>query len=372
MAGAAAPDAKDTRLYPMLNNSTNYIVTVKQAASTAPATSTYSIYDAIILNEIVGSANLEAQALKSIDKPILNLKSFMYSASPKWGWGSTPDFGKANNGTVTVNQPSHPIFNGLSVGSTLDLLSGAATKGILPTDVTLLGSICVATAPLNASPYNPAIAIHDVPASVRATNTSSTITSKYVMVSISNDSYDKMTDAALTLINNTLDYLINGTQFVAPSLQISSFNVSSVNATIDQTAKTISATLPIGTDLTALKPAITLAGVGTAVSPATIIATDFSNSLSTPVSYTVSDGINSKIYAVTIMDATTGLTQTKLAGVTFDGQIIHNNANLDLQVYDVTGRKVATSNKYINMSSNPKGIYIVKSINGTLKITLVK
>jgi len=68
----------------------------------------------------------------------------------------------------------------------------------------------------------------------------------------------------------------------------------------------------------------------------------------------------------------TSVSQIEMKDVTFDGQIIHNNANLDLQIYDMTGRKVLTSNKDINMSSTSKGIYIVKSINGTLKITLVK
>ena len=71
-------------------------------------------------------------------------------------------------------------------------------------------------------------------------------------------------------------------------------------------------------------------------------------------------------------DLGTGISATKLAGVTFDGQTIQNNANLDLQVYDVTGRKVVSSNKNINMNSNPNGIYIVKSQNGTLKITVTK
>ena len=69
-------------------------------------------------------------------------------------------------------------------------------------------------------------------------------------------------------------------------------------------------------------------------------------------------------------DLGTAVSTTKLNGVTFDGQIIHNNANLDLQVYDVSGRNVIRSNQNINMSAHPSGIYIVKATNGTLKITL--
>ena len=214
----------DTRIYPYLNNSLNYIVTVKQAVASAPASATYDPYDVIIWNEVTPSSNAEGIALKNINKPILNFKSFVYgtTASPKWGWATAPDAGKTNNGTVTIKQPTHPIFNGMGVGATLDILSSAATKGIQPTDVTLSGSICVATAPLNASPYNPAVAIHDVPASVRAANTSQAITSKYLMISICNDSYDKMTDAALTLINNAIDYLTIGTQFIPVPLHFRS------------------------------------------------------------------------------------------------------------------------------------------------------
>ena len=369
---AATPSTNDTRLYPMLNNSTNYIVTVKLAAATAPGASAYSAYDVIVLNESVSSSNVEAVALKGIDKPILNLKNFIYGAS-KWVWASSPDNGAANNGTVTVVQPLHPIFTtptNLSVGSSLMLLSGAVTKGIQPTDVTLLGSINVATAPKTAS--GTGIAIHDVPASVRATNTGNAITSKYIMIPICNDSYATMTDAALTLINNALDYLLNGTQFTAPSLAISGFNVSGADATIDNTANTITAVLPISTDLTTLQPTITLAGTGTSVSPASTVTTNFSNSYYTAVSYTVTDGINSKIYAVKISVQNTGLSENKIAGVSYDGQTIHNDANLQLQVYNTLGSLMISSTKNINMTNFNKGVYIVKNGNESLKISILK
>jgi len=66
----------------------------------------------------------------------------------------------------------------------------------------------------------------------------------------------------------------------------------------------------------------------------------------------------------------TGLQNPTISGVTFVGKTIYNNENLDLQVFDVTGNKIISSNKNIDMSSNAKGIYIVKSINGTLKFAL--
>ncbi len=69
-------------------------------------------------------------------------------------------------------------------------------------------------------------------------------------------------------------------------------------------------------------------------------------------------------------DLGTSVSQTRIAGVYFDGQIIHNDANLNLQVYDATGRMMVSSVRNINMSSSPKGVYVVKSTSGSLKIVL--
>jgi hypothetical protein len=67
-----------------------------------------------------------------------------------------------------------------------------------------------------------------------------------------------------------------------------------------------------------------------------------------------------------------GLPSTSIPGVTFDGRMIHNNGKLDLQVYDATGRKITKSTENIDMSIHANGVYIVKSIHGTLKIDLNK
>jgi len=68
----------------------------------------------------------------------------------------------------------------------------------------------------------------------------------------------------------------------------------------------------------------------------------------------------------------TGLSAVKLSGVSFDGQTIYNQNQLDLQVIDALGRLVIRSKENINMSTNPKGFYFVKSNSGTLKIVLTK
>ena len=68
-------------------------------------------------------------------------------------------------------------------------------------------------------------------------------------------------------------------------------------------------------------------------------------------------------------DATTGVSQAvTIAGVTYDGQVIHNASNVDLKVFDATGRLMVSSNKDVNMNSYSNGIYIVRSNQGFLKI----
>jgi len=66
----------------------------------------------------------------------------------------------------------------------------------------------------------------------------------------------------------------------------------------------------------------------------------------------------------------TSIGLVKIAGVSFDGVTIHNASNVSLQVFDTTGRLVASSTKNITMSSFSKGVYVVKSNSGTLKIAL--
>jgi len=78
---------------------------------------------------------------------------------------------------------------------------------------------------------------------------------------------------------------------------ISSFTIAGKTAMINNTAGTITAEVPNGTDLTSLAPTIALGGSATICSPTSGTAQDFSS----PVTYTVSDGgTNTKDYVVTI------------------------------------------------------------------------
>jgi hypothetical protein len=71
-------------------------------------------------------------------------------------------------------------------------------------------------------------------------------------------------------------------------------------------------------------------------------------------------------------DIGTSVSRTVIDGISFDGRIVYNPANISLQVFDAAGRLTVSSTKNINMSSYPRGIYIVKSPQGTQKIALMK
>ncbi len=62
---------------------------------------------------------------------------------------------------------------------------------------------------------------------------------------------------------------------------------------------------------------------------------------------------------------------TTIDNISFNGQTIFNPENVLLEVYDTTGRIVARSGEDIDMSAM-KGVFIVKSLNGSLKIAVTK
>lgn len=344
----------------------NYMVTKR--APINPSPTDYSAYDLIVLHETLtgGDATTttnEVNTIKSVDKPILNTKSFFYTylstSSNRWGWGTPNSVGSPKG--VKVVQPSHPIFNGITYTDSLYIYNTATLKNIQCTTADKIGGYNLAVGATGAA----GVAIHEVPGTIRL---GAGKTSKYLLISLCTGKYNDLTANGLKLLDNAAQYLLSGTQFAAPSLNISSFVVNSVNASIDNTANTINATLPIGTGLSALQPAITLDGAGTSVSPVSGTITDFTNSATTAINYTVTDGINSKVYAAKIVEGTTGLSQTKISGIAFEGQTIMNSNHQSLRVYDTTGRLVMSSTQNINMSAEPKGIYIIQSQSGVFKI----
>ncbi|MDO9154088.1 MAG: hypothetical protein Q7U47_10355 [Paludibacter sp.] len=71
-------------------------------------------------------------------------------------------------------------------------------------------------------------------------------------------------------------------------------------------------------------------------------------------------------------DLGTSVVNNLMNGVTFDGKTIRNADRQALRVFDTAGRLVVSSKADINMSTQAKGIYIVKAENGMMKIALTK
>ena len=116
---------------------------------------------------------------------------------------------------------------------------------------------------------------------------------------------------------------------------ISSFSLNAFNpviaGTINQTALTISLSVPFGTDVTALVPAITVSA-GASVSPISGKATNFTN----PMQYTVTaaDG-STQVYTVTVL---TGKSSLKaITGFSFSGLNPVVNCTVNETSYTITG-----------------------------------
>ena len=334
-----------------LTNSVNYIIT-KRVAQAAFA-GNYTGIDLIVLHESLtggdaATSGHELNLIKSVDKPILNLKSYFYSTG-RWSWG-TPNNGNSGK-AIKITQASHPVFNALSISDSLYIYNTYTAKNIQPTTSTIGGYQIAKVAG--------GIAIHDIPASVRLTSGSS----KYLLISLLNGKYNDLTSDGLKLLDNAMNYLLSGTQF-AP-LEISSFTVNGLAATIDNVANTITLSTT-DVNLDHVVPVITLAAVsGTTVSPASGVEMNFYGQSH---NYTVSDGTNTKIYTVSITGTWTGLSAGTIPGVSFDGRTIQNKGNVQLQVFDTLGRLVESSNNNISLNSYNKGVYIVKSGNEKFKI----
>ena len=121
-----------------------------------------------------------------------------------------------------------------------------------------------------------------------------------------------------------------------------------VDATIDATNKTISATVPAGTDVIKLVPTITISDKAT-VSPASGVATDFSKE----VSYTVTaEDLSTVVYKITVNKVIVVSTKVcRIAGRI--GSSSTNGANKDVNYrYDGEKRLISITTRQIKSTGN--------------------
>lgn len=342
-----------------------YDVSPRRTDDRMRAKDQYDMYDVVVISENVDATNEEVLGIiKTLQKPVLNMEVFTYTTS-RLGWGY-PDNGSGTNTAIQAMQPSHPVFKGMNVktNDAIELLDQVTGTGIMPTDINLPGSYCLATAIKRGDIYEEdgarCVAIHEVPKSIRG--------GKYILLPVSQKSQQNLTAQGKRLIDNIISYLVDPTEATIefPELRISSFKIDGIEGKIDEAALTIRLTLPAGTNLTALVPEVQIVSNATVVTPSDGETVDFSDQ-HYGVNYTVSDFINKKVYKV-FVNTLTGLEDTAIDGVWFDGNMLHNPAGIWLNIYDVMGRLLTVTNADMDMTTLPTGVYLLQSSNATMKI----
>ena len=320
----------------------------------------YSKYKWIYISEDVDADNAEVLAIANggVNLPVLNMKSFSYSPG-RLDWGEPNNGSLSENGqSITVVRPDHPIFQALNKkkGDKIKILSEIDFKGLMPADVDYEGSLCLATAlTRDMEDYNgdgeEQTFLHEIPAALRNGN-------KYICMPIALQSSTKLTNDGKNFVKQVITYLLNTQATVSvPELKITSMKISGVEGVIDEANSTISFEFNKkqypSLDITAITPVVTVANpTYTHVTPGTDEVIDFSASTFAPVVFTVTDYINRRAYDVKVR--------------LFEPQGIEEIYSVGdwVNVYDIYGRKIATTNENIYNMALPTGVYIIVLENG--------
>lgn len=326
----------------------------------------YAKYKWVLISEDVDANNAEVLAIAEggANLPVLNLKSFTY-APGRLDWGE-PDNGSItdNARSITVLRADHPIFAsmaGISQGQKIDILSAINKKGLMPAAIDYEGTLCLATAwTRDINNYTgdgvQETFLHEVPAEMRGGK-------KYICLPIALQSSKNLSANGKKLISSVINYLLSSKATIdLPELKITSFKINGVAGTIDQVNNTINVSFDITKnptlDLTNIIPEVTVASQLTHAVPNNGEAVDFSKSSFAPVVYIVTDYINRRAYDVIVS--------------TYNPEGIEDIYSVGewVNIYDIYGRKVTTTNEDIYQMALPRGVYIVVLENGeTFKIT---
>ena len=344
------------------------LVTRKQKEDGLRPAEQYANYKWVLISEDVDADNTEViQVIRGgANLPVLNLKGFTY-ASNRLNWGH-PDNGAVDS-TATKNkgcklfiqQPTHPIFaanlNYLRYGDSIAILSNYERNGIMPIEITgqaTQGSLCLATGYTrdieNYYGYGAQqTALHEVPASMRGGH-------KYICLPLAravtlNANGTKLIEGIITYLTSPDDSGIE-----APLPQINSFSLFGFAATINQGDNTILLSLPQEKyeELEGAEPEIVMADTHTHIETN---ASSLQYAIYLPKVYVVSDYITRRAYSLTIE--------------LYDPQGIDEvyEAGMWVNIYDIYGRKVTTTNEDVYTMDLPQGMYIIVTESGkTLKI----
>ena len=289
---------------------TNYDVTIALPGASVKPASEYSAYDLIVLNESIDSGDAdptkEIGGLLTIDKPILNTKSYFYKTT-SWNLG-TPSNGNGETALeVEAGAESHPIFSGITMtDSLITIFSSTDTKTIQ--SVKLNASTGGAVLATISGEQN--VAIHEMDASERGIVSG---TSKYLMIALFNGMFDAFTADGLTLLDNACEYLLGATTTDVESQRANILTMTIGGATATINENTITVQLPYGSSVNALAVVATVSRSASVTSPASLAAVDFTS----PVTFTVTaeNVAITKDYTVTVTVAAPSSNAT-LTGLT--------------------------------------------------------
>jgi len=332
----------------------------------------YAPYKWILISEDADADNEEVLAIirGGVNLPVFNMQGFTY-ATNRLGWGypdnGTVDTTSHNGCNIYVQRNDHPIFSRFSVevGDKLPIFEKVERNGIMPIAISgeaMQNTLCLATGyTRDIDEYDQdgelQTAIHEIPAAMRGGK-------KYICMPMAINANNKLSAHGKGLIDAIVAYLLddNSAAPAVPELRINSFSIMGVAGTIDQTNNTIDMAFNVqeypNLELNEVVPQITLADpTYTFVTPASGDTVDFQYSTFMPVKFVVSDFISSRVYNVIVR--------------TYDPQGLENVYEVGewVNIFDIYGRKIATTNEDIYTMELPHGVYLVVTENGqTIKL----
>ena len=202
--------------------------------------------------------------------PVLNMQGFTYAQGRlNWGEPHSGTWESSDNKCfdIYVEHPEHPIFKGfdnLEAGSRISILDDMEERGLMPIQVDLPGTWCLATAYTQSiedlyGVGEPQTSIHEIPAEMRGG-------SKYICLPIAMSGARFLSEDGKKLILNIMSYLLSDEKvdIDLPFLEISAFSIEGFDAQINQAENTIELAMDAEEfkdmdSLRAVKPEITLA-----------------------------------------------------------------------------------------------------------------
>jgi len=324
----------------------------------------YANYKWVLISEDVDADNPEILALARGEGnlPVLNMQAFSYTKD-RLEWGD-PNYGsltKDEGRYITVVRDDHPIFKALNKhnGDRIQVLDSTGNKGLMPIAVNYTGTLCLATArtrDINDYYGNgpEETFLHEIPANMHRNQ-------KYLCLPIGQSGSNYLHADGKRLIDECIKYILgNEPTIQLPELAITDFRIGSYTGVRDENKNLITLeVLAKDSDLMkAATPQITLASPLTHVSPAVSNAdgtVNFSN-WHYGVRYIVSDYINKHSYDVIVhLQEPQGIDEIE--------------AGEWINIFDIYGRKIATTNEDYRTMDLPRGMYILVTESGkTLKI----